>query len=121
MSTFREYFRSCHIRESLVLSVDDVLSLTERSTDVHAVVFQVDMKQGWEGRVDAELDQLVTMVKSVPGFVRGTWTTDGRRGLSFLLFESQESAEGLAANAAMPPDASVTLRSADVYEVTRDV
>ena len=88
---------------------------------MHAVVFQVDMKQGWEGRVDAELDQLVAMVKSVPGFVRGTWTTDGRRGLSFLLFESQETADGVAANASMPPDASVTLRSVAVYDVVRDV
>ncbi len=92
---------------------------------MHADVFQVDMKQGWEekveAKVEAELDQLVTMVKSVPGFVRGTWANDGRRGLSFLLFESQESAEGLAANASMPPDAGVTLRSVDVYEVVRDV
>ena len=88
---------------------------------MHAVVFQVDMKQGWEGKVEAELDQLVTMVKSVPGFVRGTWANDDRRGLSFLLFESQESAHGLADNAAMPPDASVTLRAVDVYEVVRDV
>ena len=88
---------------------------------MHAVVFEVDMKQGWEGSAEAELDQLVTMLKSVPGFVRGTWTTDGRRGLSFLLFESQETADGVAANASMPPDASVTLRSVDVYEVTRDV
>ncbi len=88
---------------------------------MHAVVFEVDMKQGWEGSVDAELDQLVTMLKSVPGFIRGTWTTDGRRGLSFLLFESQETAEGLAANASMPPDSSVTFRSVDVYEVVRDV
>ena len=88
---------------------------------MHAVVFQVDMKQGWEGNVEAELDQLVTIVKSVPGFVRGTWANDDRRGLSFLLFESQESAEGIAANASMPPDASVTFRSVDVYEVVRDV
>ena len=88
---------------------------------MHAVVFQVDMKQGWEGNADAELDQLITMVKSVPGFVRGTWASDGRRGLSFLLFESQETADGLAANAWMPPESSVTLRSADVYEVLRDV
>ena len=88
---------------------------------MHAVVFQVDMKQGWEESAEAELDQLVTMLKSVPGFVRGTWTTDGSRGLSFVLFESRESAEGLAANASMPPDASVTFRSVDVYEVVRDV
>jgi len=88
---------------------------------MHAVVFEVDMKPGWEGSAEAELDQLVAMLKSVPGFVRGTWTTDGERGLSFLLFDSQDSAQGLAANASMPPDASVTLRSVDVYEVARDV
>ena len=88
---------------------------------MHAVVFQVDMKQDWEGNADQELEQLVTMVKSVPGFVRGTWTTDGQRGLSFLVFEAQQAAQGVADNAAMPPDASVTPRSVDVYEVVRDV
>ena len=88
---------------------------------MHAVVFQVDMKQGWERSAEAELDQLVTMLKSVPGFVRGTWTTDGKRGLSLLQFESQETADGVAANASMPPESGVTLRSADVYEVVRDV
>ena len=88
---------------------------------MHAVVFQVDMKPDWEASAEAELNQLVSMLKSVPGFLRGTWTTDGQRGLSFLLFESQETAEGIAANASMPPDASVSLRSADVYEVVRDV
>ena len=88
---------------------------------MHAVVFQVDMKPGWKGNVEAELDQLVTMVKSVPGFVRGTGANGDRRGLGLLLFGSQESAEGIAATASMPPDASVTLRSVDVYEVARDV
>ena len=88
---------------------------------MHAVVFQVDMKQDWEGNADQELEQLVTMVKSVPGFVRGTWATDGQRGLSFLVFETQQAARGVADNAAVPPDAGITLRSVDVYEVVRDV
>jgi len=38
-----------------------------------------------------------------------------------LSFESQESAQGLADNASLPPDASVTFRSVDVYDVVRDV
>lgn len=88
---------------------------------MHAVVFQVDMKQDWEGDTDHELDQLVAMMKSVPGFVRATWTTDGTTGLSFIVFESEEGARGIADNASMPPDASVTFRSVDVYEVVRDV
>jgi hypothetical protein len=71
--------------------------------------------------VDAELDALIEMVKASPGFVRGTWTSNGKLGLSILLFESEEIARGMAENAFVPPDASVTFRSADVYEVARDV
>ncbi len=82
---------------------------------MHAVVFQVDIQE-WEGNADRELEQLVTMMKSVPGFVRGTWTTDGRRGLSFIVFETEQAALGVADNAAVPPGASISLRSVDVYE-----
>ena len=88
---------------------------------MYAVVFQVEMKDAWQGDADAELDQLIGFIKSVPGFVRGTWTTDGRRGLSFILFDNEESARTLAMNAAIPPEASVVFRSADVYQVARDV
>lgn len=87
---------------------------------MYAVVFHVDIKQGWEGNADQELDQVVGLVTSVPGFVRGTWTTDGTTGLSFILFESEDAARGIADNASIPPDAPVTLRSVDVYEVVRD-
>ncbi len=87
---------------------------------MHAVVFQVDMKQDWEGNADQELDQLATMMKAVPGFVRGTWTTDGRRGLSFILFASEDVARGVAANASMPPTASVSFRAVSVYEIVRE-
>jgi hypothetical protein len=87
---------------------------------MHAVVFEVDMKEGWEGDADRELDQMTTIVKSVPGFVRGSWASDGRRGLSFIVFESEAAARGLADNAKMPPDASVIFRSATVYEVVRE-
>lgn len=88
---------------------------------MHAVVFQVDVKQDWQGDVDAELDQLVGMLTSVPSFVRGTWATDGRRGLSFVVFDDEQAARGAAANAAAPPDAAVVFRSADVYQIVRDV
>jgi quinol monooxygenase YgiN len=88
---------------------------------MHAVVFQVNIKDGWQGDADAELDQLVSFVRSMPGFVRGTWTTDGKRGLSFILFDNEESARAIAVNAAVPPEASVVFRSADVYQVARDV
>ncbi len=88
---------------------------------MHAVVFHVDRKQDWEGNLDEELDALTGMVKSAPGFVRGTWATDDTRGVSFILFDSEQAARAVADNAFMPPTASVTLRSVDVYEVLRDV
>jgi quinol monooxygenase YgiN len=88
---------------------------------MYAVVFQVEMKQGWQGDVDAELDRLVSMVKSVPGFVRGTWASDGTKGFSFIVMEDEASARELAGNAGAPPDASVTFNSVDVLEIARDV
>jgi hypothetical protein len=46
---------------------------------------------------------------------------DDRHGLSCLMFESEEAARAVAANAGMPPDASATLRSVDVLAVARDI
>ncbi len=88
---------------------------------MYAVVFEVDMKPDAQGDPEAELDGLVGFVKSLPDFVRGTWTTDGSRGLSFLVFATEEAARGMAENAFIPPDATVTLRSATAYEIVRDV
>jgi len=87
---------------------------------MHAVVFEVDMKEAWEGDSDRELGQLTAMVKSVPGFVRGTWATDGRRGISFIVFESEAAARGFADNSSMPPEASATFRSVAVYKIVRE-
>jgi hypothetical protein len=84
---------------------------------MHAVLFQVDMKEGREDDTMPELEQLIGFVKTVPGFVRGTWTTDGKSGVSMVVMESEEAAREMAANASVPPEAAVTFRSADVLEV----
>jgi len=64
---------------------------------MYAVVYQVDMKPGWnQGDRDAQLDQLMETVKALPGFVRGTWTTDGTSGLSFVLVDNEAVAKELA-------------------------
>jgi hypothetical protein len=88
---------------------------------VHAVVFQVDLVPGREQQAEQELDFLTGMMKSTPGFVRGSWAGDDTRGLSFLLFDTEEAARTVADNGAMPPDASATFRSVDVYAVARDI
>jgi hypothetical protein len=84
---------------------------------MHAVLFQVDMKEGREDDTMPEIEQLIGFVKTVPGFVRGTWTTDGKSGVSMVVMESEEAAREMAANASVPPEAAVTFRSADVLEV----
>ena len=88
---------------------------------MYAVVFQVDMKPSWEGDVEAELDHLTEQVKAVPGFVRGTWASDGNTGISFILMENEESAKQMMGDRSIPPEASVTFRSAGMYEVARDI
>lgn len=87
---------------------------------MHAVVFEVDMKDGWEATVDEELDYITQSLKEVPGFVRGTWTTDGSVGFSLVLFESEDTAKEIADSASMPPESGATLRSARVLEVVRE-
>jgi hypothetical protein len=88
---------------------------------MHAVVFEVDFKPDWQGDPDEELDRLTGFVKSLPGFVRGTWTSAGAQGLSFIVFESEAAARAMADNATMPPDPAATMRSVRTSEVVRDV
>lgn len=89
---------------------------------MHAVVYTVDIKPtATQGQLDAELDHLIGHVTAIPGFVRGTWASDGSTGLSIQLFEDEQTARDIAANAAVPPEAGVTFRSAQVYEVARDI
>jgi hypothetical protein len=88
---------------------------------MHAVVMQVDFVPGREAQQEPELDVLAGMLTSTPGFVRGTWAGDGRRGLSYLLFASETAARAVADNVTIPPDACVALRSVDVFEVAREV
>jgi quinol monooxygenase YgiN len=86
---------------------------------MHAVVYEVEHKQGWEGDVDAELDMIVEGTKQMDGFVSGTWISDGTTGYAIVLLETEEQARYEAEGAAIVPDASITLRSAKAYEVKR--
>jgi hypothetical protein len=86
---------------------------------MHAVVYEVEHKPGWEGDTEAELDMIVEGTKQVEGFVSGTWISDGTTGFAIVLLESEEVARAEADGAAIVPDASLTLRSAKVYEVKR--
>ncbi|HEU5003244.1 MAG TPA: hypothetical protein VFW71_10770 [Actinomycetota bacterium] len=89
---------------------------------MHALVFQASLKPGFSpSDQDRELDGLVAFMKTVPGFVRGTWAASGQNAMSFLVFDSEEAALRVAANAKVPADATIEFRSSNVYEIARDV
>ena len=88
---------------------------------MHAVVFQVDFVPGREKQQDGELNFITGVIRSTPGFVHGTWLGNAEHGLSCILFDSEQAARAVASGAALPPDASATLRSVDVYAVARDI
>src|SRR4051795_1092994 len=81
---------------------------TRRRPRMHAVVFQVDFVPGREHQQDGELDFITGLMRSTPGFIHGTWLGDDERGLSCLLFDSEDSARAVADGAGLPPDAPVT-------------
>jgi quinol monooxygenase YgiN len=65
-----------------------------------------------------ELTELVPRVAAMPGFVAGYWVAFSREeGSTTLIFETEESAEALAAVARGAPGAAFTLLSVDVGPV----
>jgi hypothetical protein len=75
-----------------------------------------------ESEAGPELAQsILAGLSQAPGFVSGTFTrsTDGTRGRSMVLFETEEQAETARANALanIPDDAPLEIESVEVYEV----
>lgn len=86
---------------------------------MHAVVVRVELPEGRsleEGREQLE-QMVIPRVKQLPGFRTGYWLAPptGRDGLSFIVFEDEESARGAAEKIQPPP--GVQLVSAEVREV----
>ncbi len=87
---------------------------------MHAVVVNVIINDFEGGRKMLE-EEVVPQAKQAPGFVAGYWTRDeDNRGLSMLVFDSEEAARGAAQfihSQAPPPGEAVTLESVEVREV----
>ena len=63
---------------------------------MHAVVVNVTISDFEGGRKMLE-EEVVPRVKQAPGFVAGYWTRgEGDSGLSMLVFESEDAANGAA-------------------------
>jgi hypothetical protein len=90
---------------------------------MHAVIGQVKIDTAREDEVRKALSEIVVpTAKQMAGFVGGTWcrAVGDDRGISVLLFESEEAARAAAEQMRTqgpPPGTPATFVSADVFEV----
>ena len=87
---------------------------------MHAVVVRVTV-QDVEPAQKALQEQVVPRAQQSPGFVAGYWTRseDGRRGMSMVVFDSEDAANGAAQmiQSQLPEEDAVTLEGVEVREV----
>ena len=83
---------------------------------MHAVVVKVRIND--QEAAESHLrEQVVPGASQAPGFVAGYWTRKDNSGLSMIVFESEDAANGMRERVpAMIPDA-VTLEDVEVREV----
>ena len=86
---------------------------------MHAVIFDVEFRQDYEGDGEAELDGMVEATKAEAGFVSGHWLRNDGSGRAVLVYDSEAKAREVADGAEIPPEASVTLQSVTVWAVER--
>jgi hypothetical protein len=83
---------------------------------MHAVVVNVTINDP-QAAERALHEQLVPGVSRAPGFVAGYWTIKDDTGLTMLLFESEEAASAMSAQASSVVPAAMTLVGVEVREV----
>ncbi len=84
---------------------------------MHAVVMNVTINDP-ERALTALRDEVVPRVSQAPGFVAGYWMrADGNRGMSVIVFESEDAARGASGQIEPPPTGEVTFDSVDIREV----
>ena len=90
---------------------------------MHAVVVSVTVND--PGPAEELLrSQVVPRVSSAPGFVAAYWTrstsADDNRGLSMLVFDSEDAARAAAGQIQSPSPDAVTVDDVEVREVIAD-
>lgn len=83
---------------------------------MHAVVVSVTITDP----VAAERvlrEKTVPRVSQAPGFVTGHWTRKDNSGMSMIIFDSEEAANGMSEQIASAIPDDVTLESIEVREV----
>jgi heme-degrading monooxygenase HmoA len=84
---------------------------------MHAAVFHVTINE--RPAAEAALrEQVVPGAKGAPGFVAGYWLDRGNdKGMSVIVFDSQENAQAFVDSPGPPEGAPVTFTGSEVAEV----
>jgi hypothetical protein len=83
---------------------------------MHAVVINVSFKDF--AAAQGELSELVPRVSGMPGFVAGYWiAVSPEKGTSTVVFDSEDSAQGLVGMLSQAPADTVTVDSVELGEV----
>ena len=83
---------------------------------MHAVVIPVTFND--RSAAESELDGLVSQVSGAPGFVAGYWVALSQdNGTAMVVFDSEDSAQALAAQAQAAPAGAVTTHGVEVGKV----
>jgi hypothetical protein len=83
---------------------------------MHAVVVKVSVSDP-DGSEGALREQVVPGVSQAPGFVTGYWTRKDNTGLSMVIFESEEAANGMSERVRSIAPAGVTVEDVEVRKV----
>ncbi len=83
---------------------------------MHAVVVRVTINDE-QAATERLRSEVVPRVSQAPGFVAGYWTRKEGKGLSMVIFESEESARQASERVPEMVFENVTLEDVDVREV----
>ncbi len=83
---------------------------------MHAVVVRVTVQDA-QAAERALREQVVPKVSQVPGFVAGYWTRKDDKGLSMIVFESEDTANRASEGIRSMAPTGVTINDIEVREV----
>jgi len=83
---------------------------------MHAVIVNVTITDP-EAAESVLREQIVPRVSQAPGFVTGHWTRKDNSGMSMIIFDSEEAANGMSEQITSTVPDEVTLESVEVREV----
>jgi hypothetical protein len=92
------------------------LSQPERRKLMHAVVVKVTLHDREAAQAMLH-ERVIPRLSQAPGFVAGYWTVKDNKGLSMLVFESEDAATGASEMVRTTIPDAVTLEDVEVREV----